>query len=77
MTKVATGGQVPHEETFAVAQVRGDRFPGVPGQVGFFLGGVSLLGEVSRRTGMSEMCGELRAEAPQPLFIVSHKRDMA
>lgn len=50
---------------------------GFLGRWDFFFGGVSLLGEVSRRTGMSEMCGELRAEAPQPLFIVSHKRDMA
>ena len=78
MTKVATGGRVPHEEAFAAAaaEIQGDRFPGVPGQVGFFLGGwggASLLGEVSCRTGMSEMCGEFRAEAPQHLFITSHK----
>lgn len=56
VTKVATGGWVPHEEMLVAAEVRGDRFPGVPGKEGFFFQ-VSLLVEVSGRTDMSKMCG--------------------
>lgn len=63
-----TGGRVPHEETFAADEVRGDIFPGAPEQVGggcyvcvfcffvvvFFR--VSLLVEVPCRTDMSLRC---------------------
>lgn len=57
-----------------MAEVRGDRFPGVPGQVGWSFGSVFWLRSLTGQTRLSEISGELKEETPSMSALLSVTR---